>query len=155
MTIKGAVSRAWGRSALGLSFDGTTCEATVPDSPELAIRGGQDFSVMAWIQPMPAANNSFGVMSIVEKRKVGGITTARGFSFHLEYGYLACQLAPAPGFHLTRTDLMAPGTWPALWKSRNALAPVSRFVFQGKDRRRQVIFPIPVRQRSRVSRKRP
>jgi len=133
LNLTGAVSRAWARSAIGLSFQGTTGKASVPDSPGLAVRGAQNFSVTAWVQPMPAANNSFGVMSIVEKRKVGGIATARGFSLHLEYGHLSCQLSPAPGLAFTRADIVAPARWIAIWKSRNALAPVNRFVSDGPD----------------------
>jgi hypothetical protein len=131
-SMTGAVRRVWTRSAIGFSFEGTSGIVSVPDSPELAVRGGQNFSVMAWIQPM-RANNSFGVMSIVEKRKVGGIITARGFSLHLENGHLSCQLSPAPGLALTRADILAPARWVALWKGRNALAPANRFVSSGPD----------------------
>jgi hypothetical protein len=81
------------------------------------------------------ADNSFGVMSIVEKRKVGGITTARGFSLHLEYGHLSCQLAPEAGLHLTGSDLVSPKRWAPLWKARHALAPVNRFVSSRPDLR--------------------
>lgn len=133
MTLTGAVSRVWARSAIGLSFVGTSGNVSVPDSPELAVRGAQNFSVMAWIQPMPAPANSFGVMSIVEKRKVGGITTALGFSLHLEYGRLSCQLAPTPGLAFTRADIIAPSRWIAIWKARNAPAPVNRFISAGPD----------------------
>ena len=133
MSLAGTVSRVWTRSAIGLLFQGTTGKVTVPDSPELAVRGAQNFSVMAWIQPVPVDNNSFGVMSIVEKRKVGGITTALGFSLHLEYGHLACQLSPAPGLSFSRADLFAPARWMAIWKARNALAPANRFISTGPN----------------------
>ncbi len=82
---------------------------------------------MAWIKP-ERADTTFGVMSIVEKRKVGGILTARGYSLHLEYGHLACQLSPRPGFQVTWADVVTPRRWPAIWKNRYALAPANRFV---------------------------
>jgi len=92
------------------------------------MRTGQDFSVTAWIQPMHA-DTSFGIMSIVDKRKVGGILTARGFCLNLSDGRLACQIAPPVGFHMTKASLFAPSTWVPLWKGRNALTQVASFIF--------------------------
>jgi len=132
--VTGDVGRVAGRSGRAFLFNGATGKVSVPDGPELAFGAGQDFSVMAWIQPM-RTERSFGVMSIVEKRKVGGITTARGYSLHLEDGQLSCQLAPAMGFQITRADLLAPKRWLALWKNRNALAPVNRFISPAPDLR--------------------
>jgi len=132
--LTGAVMRVQGRKGLALLFNGSTGRVSVPDGTELAFRTGQDFSVVAWIKPMHA-ETSFGVMSIVEKRKVGGITTARGYSLHLEDGRLSCQLSPEPGFHITKADWLAPKTWLVLWKNRHALAPVNRFVSAAPDLR--------------------
>ncbi len=128
MVLTGGVERVQGRRGTALEFDGQTGKVSVPDGPELAIRAGQDFSVMAWIQP-ERAETSFGVMSIVEKRKVGGILTARGFAFHLTDGRLACQIAPPVGFHIAKLDLLAPKTWLPAWRGRNALVNVDPFVF--------------------------
>jgi hypothetical protein len=130
--VSSEVTRVQGRVGRALLFNGGTGKVIVPGGPELAFRAGQDFSVMAWIQPM-RAETSFGVMSIVEKRKVGGILTARGYSLHLEDGRLSCQLAPGTGLQITRADLFAPKRWIALWKNRKALAPASRFVSSAPD----------------------
>ena len=132
MSLTGGVTRVQGRAGQALLFDDARGRVSVPDNPALAVRAGQDFSVMAWIKPREAAT-SFGAMSIVEKRKVGGILTARGYSLHLEYGRLACQLTPRPGFQLTWADVAAPKRWPTVWKSRNALAPANRFVSPGPN----------------------
>lgn len=134
LVISGDITRVNGRMGPALLFGGGGGKVSVPNAPELNFGAGQDFSVMAWIQP-EHAETSFGVMSIVEKRKVGGITTARGFSLHLEYGRLACQLSPAPGFHLTKANLLHPRSWLILWKNRNALALASRFVSLGPELR--------------------
>lgn len=128
MVLKGGVERVKGRKGFALSFEGTDGNVSVPDAPEMAMRSGQDFSVTAWIQPMHA-ETSFGIMSIVDKRKVGGILTARGFCLNLSDGRLACQIAPPVGFHLTKATLLAPKTWPSLWKNRNALVAVAPFIF--------------------------
>ncbi len=130
MSLTGGVICVKGRAGQALLFAFTTGRVSVPDKPAFAVRAGQDFSVMAWINPREATT-SFGVMSIVEKRKVGGILTARGYSLHLEYGRLACQLTPRPGFQLTWADVIAPKRWPTVWQSRNALAPANRFVSPG------------------------
>ncbi len=132
MSLTGAVTRVQGRAGQALLFAGTTGRVSVSDCPRLAFGAGQDFSVMAWIKP-ERADTTFGVMSIVEKRKVGGILTARGYSLHLEYGRLACQLAPRPGFQVTWADVVRPLRWPMIWKNRNALAPVNRFVSAAPD----------------------
>jgi hypothetical protein len=70
-------------------------------------------------------------MSIVEKRRVGGITTALGFSFHLEYGHLSCQLSPYARMHWQVSDFTTPAHVSAAWQRRKALGPVSRFVSPG------------------------
>ncbi len=132
MSLTGGVTRVETKSGPALLFGQSAGRVSVPDSPQLAVRAGQDFSVMAWIQPVKR-ESTFGVMSVVEKRKVGGIMTARGFSLHLEYGHLACQLAPRIGLQLTWADVIAPRRWPTVWSSRNALSPVNRFISPGPD----------------------
>jgi hypothetical protein len=128
MVLTGGVALVKGRKGGALSFDGVDGNVSVPNAPEMAMSAGQDFSVTAWIQPMHA-ETSFGIMSIVEKRKVGGILTARGFCLNLSEGRLACQIAPPVGFHLTKAMLLVPNTWVPLWKGRNALVQVASFIF--------------------------
>jgi len=128
MTLSGGVTRVKGRKGTALSFDGVDGNVSVPDARGMAMGTGQNLSVMAWIQPMHA-DTTFGIMSIVEKRKVGGILTARGFCLNLSDGRLACQIAPPVGIHLTKATLLAPNTWVPLWKGRNALVQVAPFIF--------------------------
>lgn len=130
--LTGGVTRVPGHSGTAWSFDGASAHVTVTNMPEMAFGAGEDFSVMAWIQPITYPS-SFGVMSIVDKRQIGGITTAQGFSFHLEYGHVACQISPATGLQVTRADLLHPTRWPAIWKNRNGPAPINRFISQGPD----------------------
>ena len=132
--MKGGITRVPGHRGTAWLFDGSTANVTVTNSPELAFGAGQDFSVMAWIQPQHS-DTSFNVMSIVEKRKVGGITTARGYSLHLDDGRLACQISPGTGLQITKTDLLVPTRWPVIWKNRHALPGVHSFVSPGPDLR--------------------
>jgi hypothetical protein len=115
------------------SFDGSRACVMVADSPGLHFGSGQDFSVLAVVEP-EQATTAFGVMSIVEKRKVSGITAARGFSLHLEYGYLACQLSPARSW-FKMAYLMSPRTLFASWQARKQPGPVSRFISTTPDLR--------------------
>jgi hypothetical protein len=126
------VTAAPGHLGAALRFDGNSSRAQVSNSPAFDIRAGHDFSVACWIKP-EKAETSFGVMSLVEKRKVGGITTALGFSLHLEYGRLATQISPAGRFTLTGADLISPSRWVLAWQNRNALATVNRFISTGPD----------------------
>ena len=132
--LTGAVTTVSFKSGQAWSFHGSTGRITTPDSSALHFGAGQDFSVAAWIKPEPSTTD-FGVMSIVEKRRVGGITTALGFSFHLEYGHLSCQLSPYARMQWKLSDFTTPGHVIAAWQRRNALGPVSRFVSPGPDLR--------------------
>jgi len=132
--LTGGVSAVTMKSGAGWSFDGNTGRVISPDVPELRFGAGQDFSVAAWIKPEPSRTD-FGVMSIVEKRRVGGITTALGFSFHLEDGHIACQLSPYARMKWQLSDFTTPGHLIAAWQRRRALGPVSRFISPGPDLR--------------------
>lgn len=132
--LDGGIKHVQSNRGVAWSFDGLTASASVAHGPGLVFGAGQDFSVMAWIQPQ-RANTAFNVMSIVEKRKVGGITTARGFSLHLDDGRLACQISPGSGLQITRSDLLSPTRWPVIWKNRNALPGYHSFVSPGPDLR--------------------
>ena len=114
----------------GWSFDGKKSALLVADSPALHFGKGQAFSITAWIQPL-SNNNSFGVSSIVEKRQVSGIAAALGFSLHLEYGCLSCQLAPSPPVKWRISDFTSPGRFKAAWARRSSPGTVYRFVSDG------------------------
>jgi hypothetical protein len=112
------------------SFDGKQAAILVADAPDLHFGAGQNFSVLARIQPQ-ANNNSFGVSSIVDKRQVSGITAALGFSLHLEYGFLACQIAPAPPVRWKFSDFTSPKRIKGAWQRRKSPGPVYRFISTG------------------------
>jgi hypothetical protein len=86
----------------------------------LNFRAGQDFSILARIKPLPA-NTPFGVMSIVEKRRIAGIAAALGHSLHLEQGRLACQLAPAARWTLTFASFTSVARIRDAWRRRSQL----------------------------------
>jgi len=133
-TTTGGVSLVSTTIGPAYEFDGLTGRVVVGDAPEFQFRAGQNFSILAWIAP-EQAETSFGVMSIVEKRKIGGITSALGYSLHLEYGKLACQLTTAPGFHFDVRDLASPKRLLANWQARKQLQGVNRFISPQPDLR--------------------
>src|SRR5262245_5632344 len=132
--LTGGVSVVSGKVGQAFSFDGKTGRVVTPDAPNLRFYAGQDFSMTAWIKP-ERSDTAFGVMSIVEKRRVGGITTALGYSFHLEYGRLACQLAPYVRMRRKFSDFTSPARVAAAWQRRKQLGAVSRFISPGPDLR--------------------
>ena len=133
-SLTGGVSLVSTTLGPAYQFDGQTGRVVVGDAPEFQFRAGQNFSILAWIAP-EQAETSFGVMSIVEKRKIGGITSALGYSLHLEYGKLACQLTTAPGFHFKVSDLASPKRLLASWQARKQLQSANRFISQQPDLR--------------------
>ena len=133
-TLTGGVSLVSTAIGPAYQFDGQTGRVLVGDAPEFQFRAGQNFSILAWIAP-EEAETSFGVMSIVEKRKIGGIASALGYCLHLEYGKLACQLTPASGFHFKLRDLASPKRLLADWQARKQLQSPSRFISQQPDLR--------------------
>jgi hypothetical protein len=118
------------------SFKGANGRVTVSNAPSLNFGAGEAFSVMAWIQP-EHQETPFGVMSIVEKRKPIGISSALGYSLHLEDGKLSCQLAPFRRVGISRSDFTSPRRLLAAWRGRNQLAPMkfARFIGKGPDLR--------------------
>src|SRR5258706_7319331 len=126
-TPTGGVSVVSTPNGSAWSFDGKCAAILVADAPALHFGAGQNFSVLARIQPQ-ANNNSFGVNSIVEKRQVSGVAAALGFSLHLEYGFLACQLAPTPPTRWTFSDFTSPKRFKAAWQRRKSPGPVYRFI---------------------------
>jgi concanavalin A-like lectin/glucanase superfamily protein len=66
----------------------------VPDAPELNFDTNQDFSIDTWIKMPPGAGsgNTFGVMSIVDKRIAsGGSDSPNGYEFSLQNGQIDCR----------------------------------------------------------------
>jgi hypothetical protein len=108
----------------------------VSNAPDLNVRAKQDFSIAARIRPIQT-NTPFGVMSIVEKRQVAGITGAVGYSLHLEDGRLACQIAPAMPWNLKLSDFTSPSRIKAAWQRRKQIVPMQfqRFISNAPDLR--------------------
>ncbi len=115
-SLTGAVAMGPGKFGAAYVFEGTTGRVVVPHSQRLNFGADQDFSIAAWIKPM-ALDTSFGVMDILDKRKVNSIVGAQGYCLALENGRLGCQLAPAvPPFKLS--DLTSLDGIRAAWQRR-------------------------------------
>jgi hypothetical protein len=135
-TLIGGVAVVTNETGRVFSFDSAGGRVLVPDSPRLNFRANQDFSITARIKPL-RANTPFGVMSIVDKRQVGGISAALGYDLHLEDGHLACQLAPRGRWRLQLADFTSPARIQAAWQRRKMLVPMTfaRFISPGPDLR--------------------
>jgi hypothetical protein len=116
------------------AFDGG--KIVVSNASKLNFGGNKDFSVTARIRPMQA-NTPYGVMSIVEKRSVVGISAAVGYSLHLEDGRLACQIAPDTPFTWSVSDFTSIPKFKAFLQRRNQIVPMKfeRFITTGPDLR--------------------
>ncbi len=76
----------------GFFFDGGAHRIIVPDAPELNFGSNQDFSIEAWIMPLPA-DTTFGVMSIVDKRREDILgQDSPGYEFNLENGRIHTRI---------------------------------------------------------------
>lgn len=135
-TLSGGVAVVSSETGRVFSFDGTGGRVLVPDSARLNFRANQDFSITARIKPV-RADTPFGVMSIVDKRQVGGISAALGYALHLEDGRLACQLAPRGRWPLKLADFTSLTRIKAVWQRRKMLVPMTfaRFISPGPDLR--------------------
>jgi len=111
------------------SFDGTG-GVVVPDARQFAIRRNQDFAVSAWIQPEPVNGAPFGIMPILEKRKISGIAAALGFELCLVEGRLTCQLAPKTHIPFKFSDYATLAKAQASWARRRALVPLAFGTFK-------------------------
>jgi hypothetical protein len=134
--MTGAVAAVRGKFGPAYSFDGSGGHVRVPNAPALNFGVGEDFSISAWIQPM-RLETSYGVMPIVDKRKVNGVLGALGYALALEYGHLSFQLAPAAPVRFKFTDLLSPARIKAWWQQRE-LPPnmaFARFVAPEPDLR--------------------
>ena len=92
----------------GFNFDGVDDRVVVSNSPSLNFGPGADFSIEAWIQPLPAGT-AFGVQAIVDKRFTPDSAEAVGYTLALVDGKLACQLADAPLANLSFSTFLSPG----------------------------------------------
>jgi hypothetical protein len=97
-TIPKGVTFAPAKMGQAFNLNGRNQRIVVPDAPELNFGAGQDFSIDAWIK-MPSgagSRNSFGVMSIVDKRIAsGGTDSPNGYEFSLSNGQIDCRFGSA------------------------------------------------------------
>ena len=109
VVISGTVSYAAAEVGQGFSFDGGSNRLVVPDSPVLDFGSNQDFSIEAWISPLPPPPNlSSGIMTIVDKRYAPNSSQCQGYEFNLVNGtVLHCHLADAAHFSSNGTDWAA------------------------------------------------
>ena len=136
ITLSGSVTLVSSEIGRVFSFAGTGGRVLVSDAARLNFRANQDFSITARIKPV-RADTPFGVMSIVDKRQVSGISAALGYALHLEDGRLACQLAPRGRWPLKLADFTSLARIKAVWQRRKMLVPMTfaRFISPGPDLR--------------------
>src|SRR5438093_10317934 len=79
-TLTGNVSFASAEVGLGLSITGAPGGVIVSDSADLNFGPGVDFSIEAWIRPLPA-NTTFDALNIVDKRLTPNDASAIGYVF--------------------------------------------------------------------------
>ena len=81
-----------GEVGQAFSFDGIDDRILVSNSPSLNFGPGQNFSIEAWIRPIPSTTD-FDIMSVVDKRTAPDLTHSQGYEFVLSSGRIACRLS--------------------------------------------------------------
>src|ERR1044071_892620 len=81
-----------GEVGQAFSFDGIDDRILVSNSPSLNFGPGQNFSIEAWIRPLPSTTD-FDIMSVVDKRTAPDLTHSQGYEFVLSSGRIACRLS--------------------------------------------------------------
>ena len=76
----------------GIYLEGERSGISVPDSPDLNFGPDQDFSIEAWIRPLPS-QTSFDVMAIVDKRDAPDLIRSHGYRLALRNGKLGFQIS--------------------------------------------------------------
>jgi hypothetical protein len=134
--MTGSVEIVSERTTKVFSFEGPDGKLIVPNSAGLNFRTKHDFSICARVRPA-RAETSFGVMSIVDKREVAGISAALGYSLHLADGRLACQLAPAGRWQWQVKDFTSVPRIRSWWQRRQQMVPMifASYVAPGPDLR--------------------
>ena len=91
-SLTGGVSFTNGMVGQAFALNGVDGRVIVPDAPSLNFGSNQDFSIEAWINPLPSTTD-FGIMSIVDKRVAPNISQGLGYEFSLVNGSVACRLS--------------------------------------------------------------
>ena len=73
------------RGGPGLCFRWSRDAVIVPNAPAVNFGAGQDFSIEAWVKPLPSSTE-YGVMTIVEKRFSPSWTQDVGYEVTVIYG---------------------------------------------------------------------
>ncbi len=82
------------KTGQGFKLDGRSHRIIVPDAPELNFGANQDFSIGAWIMPLPPPPPlTSGVMSIVDKRYAPDNAHCQGYELHLVGGRLDLRVS--------------------------------------------------------------
>jgi len=90
--LSGGVGFSSGEVGQAFEFDGVDDRMVISNSPSLNFDSGQDFSIEAWIQPLPSTTD-YDVMSIVDKRLAPNLSQCLGYEFNLGAGRIHCRLS--------------------------------------------------------------
>jgi len=92
----GNVTWIAGYAGQAFSLDGAVnSRLTVNSATALNFGANANFSIEAWIRPI-AANTTFGVQAIVDKRDAPNTSSAVGYTIFLNSGRFAAQLSTSP-----------------------------------------------------------
>jgi hypothetical protein len=92
-SVPASVSYVPAEVGSGFSLNGGPDRILAPDSPGLDFGAGQDFSIEAWIRPLPAPGNWQDVMTILDKRIAPDTITQQGYQISLTSGVFQFQMA--------------------------------------------------------------
>src|SRR5207245_181487 len=81
-------------SVVGQAFnlDGVDDRIVVSDAPSLNFGPNQNFSIEAWIRPLPSSTD-FELMSVVDKRLAPDLSHCQGYELVLHSGHVSCRLS--------------------------------------------------------------
>ncbi len=105
-TVPTGVTFAPAQVGLGFELNGQNQRGDapriiVPDAPDLNFGANRDFSITAWIQPLPSPGNytdmSGEVMTVISKRYSPNAYTALGYEIYLSSGKLCFQMIDSQG----------------------------------------------------------
>ena len=101
--IQSGTGYAPGKVNQAFALDGIGGGLVVSNAPLLDFPAGADFSIEAWIQPLPSVTD-LDIMAIVDKRSFPALDQAVGYMLALTNGQLCGQLAAAPATPFSYLD---------------------------------------------------
>jgi hypothetical protein len=88
------VTYAPAKTGQGFNLDGQSHRIIVPHAPELNFEASQDFSLSAWIMPLPPPPPlTSDIMSIIDKRYAPDSAHCQGYELHLVGGRLDLRMS--------------------------------------------------------------